>query len=208
MIGIFGGTFDPVHLGHLEPAHDVMEQLGLDKVLFIPNNVPPHREQPELKTAQRVELLQLALLDYPGFELDLREVKRSGPSYMVDTLVELQRDYPGETLCLILGMDAFLGLQQWYRWQSLFDYCHLVVTARPGFNLPVIEEQDIAQRIVSDAAELAASPHGKILIKSVSLLDVSASEIRRCIESGESASQLMPAAVYDRYREIIGLYAN
>lgn len=208
MIGIFGGTFDPVHYGHLQPVQDVYESLGLEKVLFIPNNIPPHRAQPVLGAAQRVELLQLALVGREGFELDLRELTRSGPSYMVDTLISLQQDYPGQTLLLIIGMDALAGLTGWSRWQQLFDLCHIVVTTRPGHELPSGLDEEITSRLTEDAGHLAMSPAGRILLKSASLLDISSSEIRRRTEAGDTASDLMPEAVYQKYREIMGLYAQ
>ena len=208
MIGIFGGTFDPVHYGHLKPAQDVMRELGLRRVLCIPNNVPPHREQPQLPTAMRVELLQLALQEFPGFELDLREIERDGMSYMLDTLISLKQDYADETLCLIIGMDAFAGLTHWYCWQKLFDYCHIVVTARPGYTLPPDLPDELASRIVDSAQALQTHRAGKILIKSVSLLDISASEIRQRMARGEDVRQWMPASVYEKYREITSLNAD
>jgi nicotinate-nucleotide adenylyltransferase len=208
MIGIFGGTFDPVHYGHLEPAGDIKRELGLSKLLFIPNNIPPHRQQPQLSTAQRISLLQLALAEYDGFEMDLREIERAGKSYMVDTLASLSEDYGGETLCLIIGMDALAKLTGWHRWQKLFDYCHLVVTARPAFELPATLHPDLQARRVDSAEALQRHPRGKILIKSVAQLNISASDIRQRVASGEDASELMPAAVYSKYREMINLHAN
>ena len=109
MIGIYGGTFDPIHYGHLRPALDVLQQTGLDEVRFIPNRAPPHRESPVLSDQQRAELVQLAIADTPEFVLDERELKREGPSYMVDTLQSLKDEFPEDTLCLIMGMDAFNG---------------------------------------------------------------------------------------------------
>lgn len=208
MIGVFGGTFDPVHYGHLRPAQDVMREMGLRKVLFIPNNVPPHREQPQLPAAMRIELLQLALRSFPGFELDRREIERDGVSYMLDTLISLKQDYPGDTLCLIIGMDALLGLTRWYCWQQLFECCHIVVTARPGYRRPDDLHPAIAARITTSEQALQCNQAGKILIKSVSLLDISASEIRQRVARGESLSGCMPAAVEARYREMTTLNAN
>ncbi len=208
MIGIFGGTFDPVHYGHLKPAQDVMRELSLRKVLFIPNHVPPHREQPQLPAAMRIELLQLALQEYPGFELDLREIERDGPSYMRDTLVSLKADYSDETLCLIIGMDAFAGLTHWYCWQQLFEYCHIVVTARPGYALPQALHPELQSRRVESLGALRRDAAGRILIKSVALVDISASKIRERAARGEDLSRWMPAAVHQKYSEIISLNAD
>jgi nicotinate-nucleotide adenylyltransferase len=198
MIGILGGTFDPVHYGHLRPALEVMESLGLDQMRFIPNSIPPHREQPWLDSQQRLQLLQLAIGDQPGFELDQRELERTGHSYMVDTLASLQDDFPGTPLCLVLGMDAFMGLKDWHQWQRIPGLCHLVVTTRPGAVLEQAFLQDIPAELVNSADELGLKAHGRILLKSVTQLDISASQIRQALKQGRSARYLMPDAVYDK----------
>ncbi|HEB82293.1 MAG TPA: nicotinate-nucleotide adenylyltransferase [Gammaproteobacteria bacterium] len=209
MIGIFGGTFDPVHYGHIKPALSVKQDLGLSPLLFIPNRVPPHREQPWLSVEQRLELLKLALADLPDVVIDERELRREGPSYMVDTLESLQQDYPGETLCLIIGMDAFAGITRWHRWRELFGLCHLVVTTRPGFSLDALEKNGnpadfafLRSRIIhEDEAELAESlgdKGGQILLKSVPQLDISSTMIRHKLAQGEDISAYLPAAVARR----------
>ena len=198
MIGILGGTFDPVHYGHLRPALEVMESLGLEQMRFIPNSIPPHREQPWLDSKQRLELLRLAIEDQPGFELDQRELERAGHSYMVDTLASLQDDFPGTALCLVLGMDAFMGLKDWHQWQRIPELCHLVVTTRPGAELDQAFLQDIPAELVDSADELRLKAHGRILLKSVTQLDISASQIRQALKQGTSARYLMPDAVYDK----------
>lgn len=203
MIGIFGGTFDPVHYGHLKPAQDIMQDLGLTKILFVPNRVPPHRQLPVLDETQRVSLLKLALQDYPGFELDLREIEREGLSYMVITLASIKQDYADETLCLILGMDAFLNIDQWYEWRDLFSYCHIVVTARPGFDLPANLDAFLQDKFVVDENALRKKTSGKILIKSVSLLPVSATEIREKVVAGESLQALMPDKVVQQFETVM-----
>ena len=119
MIGILGGTFDPVHFGHLRPALEVMQALALEEIRFIPNRLPPHREPPWLDADTRRRLLQIAIAQTPGFVLDERELQRDGPSYMVDTLQSLRVDFPDSALCLVIGMDAFAGLPRWHRWQEI-----------------------------------------------------------------------------------------
>ena len=141
MIGIFGGTFDPVHFGHIKPVLNVKQALNLSQVRFIPNSVPPHREEPWLSAEQRLSLLQSALEEYDDMVVDTRELDRGGPSYMIDTLRSLKSDYQDESICLVIGMDAFFGIAQWRQWKQLFELCHLVVTTRPGFDPALILEQ-------------------------------------------------------------------
>jgi len=203
LIGILGGTFDPVHYGHLRPALEVMQQLGLDEVRFVPNRIPPHRDEPSLSDQQRAELVQLAIESTPGFVLDDRELKRSGPSYMVDTLTSLKQDFPQSTLCLIMGMDAFNGLPQWHRWQTILELCHLIVTTRPGSELasfatlPPISNQFCTDPLVLRQA-LPETSGGQILLQSVTQLDISASQIRQYLIAGQSIQYLLPEALREK----------
>ena len=204
MIGILGGTFDPVHFGHLRPALDVKQALGLEQVRFLPNRVPPHRETPWLDASQRSLLLELALDEVPGFELDTRELEREGKSYMVDTLGSLREDFHGSPLCLILGMDAFCGLHQWHQWQRIPDLCHLVVTGRPGFSWPEIPElSGLESRRVADVSALEQSDAGAILIQSVTQLDISSSSIRAQLQAGLDIRYLLPEVVRNKLLEIM-----
>jgi len=202
LIGLFGGTFDPVHYGHLRPALEVMQAAELDEVRFIPNRVPPHREPPLLSDQQRAELVQLAIADTPGFVLEQRELLREGPSYMVDTLISLQQDFPDSTLCLIMGMDAFSGLPEWHRWQTIFELCHLIITSRPGSKLPNFATQTgIAQKISDDPKCLQQRPVGQILLQSVTQLDISASLIRQHLSNRQSIQFLLPEAVREKFEQ-------
>ncbi|MCG6937467.1 MAG: nicotinate-nucleotide adenylyltransferase [Gammaproteobacteria bacterium] len=210
MIGIFGGTFDPVHYGHIKPALSVKQALNLSQLRFVPNRLPPHRAEPWLNAEQRLLILQSALKDYPDIIIDERELKREGPSYMVDTLVSLKQDFPAETLCLIIGMDAFFGITSWFKWQSLLDLCHIVVTQRPGFDVNTIEEHFdnndylfIAPRLTTDTRELSKQECGKILLQSVPQLDISATQIRSSLLKGEDISQWMPEQACVQLREFM-----
>jgi len=199
LIGIFGGTFDPVHHGHLKPALDVKNALDLDEIRFIPNQDPPHRESPWLQAEQRKQLLELAITDYPGFELDDRELNRHGKSFMVDTLQSLRKDYPQAHLCLIVGMDAIAGFKQWHQWDKILTLCHIVVTQRPGYRWEdITDNQWFGQFITDDKTDLKREASGRILLQSVSQVDVSASEIRNLIKTSQDISHLMPAKVYQR----------
>jgi nicotinate-nucleotide adenylyltransferase len=197
MIGILGGTFDPVHFGHLRPALEVMQALQLEQVRFIPNRVPPHRKPPWLDAAVRKSLLQIAIAETEGFVLDERELQREGPSWMVDTLLSLRVDFPDTALCLIIGMDAFAGLPRWYRWQEILDLCHLVVTTRPGFDWPRSPELEALEKChAGSVAALRQAPAGKILLQSVTSLEISSSAIRQQFQAGQSIRYLLPEAVY------------
>ena len=210
MIGIFGGTFDPVHYGHIEPALSIKQALNLSQLRFIPNGTPPHRAVPWLSVEQRLCLLKSALQQYPDIVVDERELERDGPSYMVDTLRSLKSDYPDKRLCLIIGMDAFFGLTQWHQWQQLFDLCHLVITTRPGFELNSLsqqisaeEYQFISSKMVSDVQSLSSREAGQILLQSVPQLDISSTQIRAKLQAGEDMSQWMPTEVYRKLRGFI-----
>ena len=203
MIGVLGGTFDPVHYGHLRPALEVMQRLGLHQVRFIPNKVPPHRESPWLDADDRLELLEIAIDDQPGFVLDRRELTREGRSYMVDTFESLRADFPAEPLCLILGMDAFLGFTQWHQWQRIPDYCHLVVTTRPGSTLDMDYIDALPATLVSTGSGLVEETAGRILLQSVTQLDISASMIRAMLAEGLSVRYLLPDRVNERLMNMV-----
>ena len=203
MIGILGGTFDPVHYGHLRPALEVMQYTGLRQVRFLPNSIPPHREPPWLTTEDRLELLSTAIADQSGFVLDERELRREGRSYMIDTLESLQQEFSSESLCLILGMDAFLGLRQWYQWQRIPQFCHLIVTTRPGFEFNSEDIGDLPVTLISSADELEEVTAGRILLQSVTQLDISASAIRNMLARGQSARYLLPDPVNDKLMKMV-----
>jgi len=217
VIGIFGGTFDPVHYGHIKPALSVMQSLNLSQLRFIPNRLPPHRTEPWLSVEQRLALLKSALEKYPEAVIDERELNREGPSYMVETLASLKQDFSDDGLCLIIGMDVFFGLTSWYQWRSIFDYCHLVVTTRPGFEqsfdqaqvleqigkLDTTDYDFLAKKITTDVSVLTSQAAGRILLQSVPQLDISSTRIREKCLSGEDISDYMPAAVSQQLRGFI-----
>lgn len=197
-IGILGGTFDPIHFGHLRMAQELSEGLGLDAVHFIPAACPPHRAAPQENSQQRGEMVRLAIVGNPQFLLDPREFERGGPSYMVDTLTSLRTEFGKETsLFLLLGTDAFLGLPGWHRWRELFELTNIVVAHRPGYVL----DADMAPELRTEWLQRSAdkpdqSTCGKILSHPITALDISASAIRQAIQRGSSVRYLLPDAVY------------
>ncbi len=207
MIGIFGGTFDPVHYGHLRPALEVKQALGMAQVRFIPCYIPPHRAAPGATPEQRLAMLRLALAGVPGFVADERELLRGGPSYMVDTLASLRGELGDEPLALMLGQDAFAGIDSWHRWQQLFELAHIVVARRPGSEMPGTGALAalVADRLADQSAQLHTSPSGKIWFQDVTQLDISATAIRACVKEEGGCRFLTPEPVRE-YVEAHGLY--
>jgi nicotinate-nucleotide adenylyltransferase len=210
VIGIFGGTFDPVHYGHIKPALAIKQKLKLTQIRFVPNRAPPHRESPWLNVEQRLSLLTAALCDVPDVVIDRRELDRVGPSYMVDTVLSIKDDFPGERFVLIIGMDVFYDIAKWHRWKSLIDLCHIVVTTRPGFELNEVAKrmstedyQFLADNITDNTDALMQQDAGKILLQSVPQLDISATRIREMLLGGEDVSQWMPEQEYQELRGLI-----
>lgn len=198
MIGVLGGTFDPVHFGHLRPALDCQQALGLTQVRFIPLHVAVHRPQPAAPAALRLAMLEAAIADQAGFVLDTRELERPGGSYTYDTLVSL-RDELGshEAICLLIGADAFGGFLRWHRPMDILELAHLVVMRRPG-TADVGDPALIAlraKRRCEEARSLPNTPAGRILEQQVTQIQVSSTRLRGLIRAGMSPRYLLPDPV-------------
>lgn len=201
-IGVFGGTFDPIHIGHLRLALEVKQRLKLDEMRLMPCYIPPHRASPSVDAPQRLKMLQLALAECAELGWDARELEREKPSYTYDTLSELRAEFGADTsLSWCMGMDSFVALDTWYRWQELLDLAHLVVVARPDWELPTqgpVADLVAAQR--GDAARISTSPSGSLVILQQRLLPISATEIRAQIKAGDSPQFLLSDAVWNYIR--------
>lgn len=199
MIGILGGTFDPIHFGHLRPALDVAEILKLDEVRFIPCGQPPHREQPVASALQRLSMLRAAVSSHPKLKVDDRELSRQGPSYMVDTLASLKKDFPEKNLCLILGWDAFIHLESWHQWERLLELANIAVTHRPGWSVEQIGKHSELAKLIDErtvaAEKLSSKAAGFITFIAVTQLDISSTQIRQQLQQGNSVSYLLPDKV-------------
>ena len=208
MIGLFGGTFDPVHFGHLRPALEVHQSLALEETRFIPCGKPAHRDMPHARAEDRLAMLRLAVEGLDGFKIDDRELRRDGPSYMVDTLESIKQE-TSQALCLILGMDAFASLATWDRWERLLSLANIVVMQRPGVAQEHLYQKDalrkVLQKGVVEASQLHEHTSGAICFQSVIALDISATAIREAIQSGKSVRYLLPETVFE-YMQQRNLY--
>lgn len=207
-VGVFGGTFDPIHYGHLSAAWQVSMALGI-AVHMVASSQPPHRDRPAASASQRWQMLNLAVAGHPSLIADRRELDRSGPSYMVDTLQSFVDEFPQQGICLILGQDALNGLHRWHQWERLTQLAHLLVLQRPGYTPPTTGPVAdlIEQRQTENTADLAAPEGGKLLLLSVPALEISASHIRRLLASGRSPHFLLPPRCLG-YAQREGIYGQ
>jgi nicotinate-nucleotide adenylyltransferase len=201
-IGLLGGCFDPIHHGHLRPALEVFEQVGLAELRFVPVGDPPHRAKPQAPAAFRRAMVAAAIAGQPGFTVDDRELERPGPHYSVDTLASLRADLPGVPLCLLIGGDAFLGFDQWREPERILSLAHLIVMQRPGSALPQTGALGALLRAhgVRDARRLHETEAGAIHCVAVTPLEISSTQIRAALARGTSLRWLMPEAVWEMIR--------
>ena len=207
-IAIFGGTFDPVHNGHLRMATEVAEQLACDEVKLIPAGIPPHREANQVAGNHRLAMLALAVEGDDKLTVDDCELKREGLSYSIDTVINMRGALGNNaTLSLCMGIDAFNQLHTWHRWQELTDYAHVIVMTRPGFHLP--KDGEVFdwwhERIVHNVDELLAAPKGRVMSLELTPLSISSSDLRQRIGEEKSVRYLVPKAV-QKYIEQHKLY--
>ncbi len=196
-LGLFGGTFDPVHCGHLRAALEVVEGCRLAGVRLVPAAVPPHRPAPQASAELRLRILRAAVADEPRLSVDDRELRRAGPSYTIDTLRSLRAELPLTPLCLVLGADAFHGLAGWREWRALFTLAHLAVIPRPGVPLAPTGElaEEFLRRRSTDVARLTDPAGGAIVEQPVTALAISASAIRALLARGGDPRFLVPEPV-------------
>jgi len=209
-IGLFGGTFDPVHLGHLRLALEAAESLDLEQVRLLPCHQPPHRNSPRVESRQRADMLHLAMGASSLLRVDERELERQGPSYTLESLQQLRAELgPEVSLVWIMGSDAFVRLDTWHRWRELLDWAHLLVVRRPGYALP--ERGTLRDWWQAHTAEsndvLEQAPGGSILVRELRLLPISATEIRALVQAGRSPAYLVPERV-GHYMQEHGLYTS
>lgn len=198
-VGVFGGTFDPIHYGHLRAAQETLQKLTLAEVRFIPAGQPPHRPAPVATSGQRLAMVELAIRGLSGFRVDDRELRRGGPSYTVLTLESLRAELGAAPLCLLIGMDQFHGFESWHRWQDIPELAHIVVLSRPGAapdTLPAWAQG----RVAEDGAGLQQTPAGRLVFLGVSPQDISATRIRAALAQGGPVAGMLPDGVLEYIR--------
>lgn len=196
-IGILGGTFDPIHDGHLRTAIELQSALNLKEVRFIPCFEPVHRSKPFASSVDRLTMVQRAIENEPTLTVDTCEIDRAGPSYTIDTLEFLRKKFPNTPLCLILGLDALLSFPSWHRYQDIFSLAHLIVVHRPQYHLPEAGAVSdlLEERLQKNSDALHETLAGKIVLQPVTLLDISATDIRKQITTGKNPRFLLPDSV-------------
>ncbi|MDP1557443.1 MAG: nicotinate-nucleotide adenylyltransferase [Nitrosomonas sp.] len=205
LVGIYGGTFDPVHYGHLRIAEELNEAIGFHELRFLPSGSPCLRNAPGASRIHRVDMLQAAIQDNNKFILDAREINRADESYSVISLRELRHEIgENSALCFIMGADVFLKLAEWYCWHEIFELCHIVIVDRPGYlsiknnyNLSPELKENFFSRQVGEVNELKNLASGLIYVAATTLLDISATTIRAKILAGKSTRYLMPDVVLE-----------
>lgn len=197
---MMGGTFNPIHFGHLRMAQEVSDILDLSAVHFIPSATPPHKPETSASAEKRAEMVRLAIADNPKFKLDTRELHRAGTSYSIDTLESLRQELGNEiALCMLLGSDAFLKLNTWHRWSELLNVCHIILVQRPHTKiqeaLPAELQALLHNHYSEHIEDLSLAPSGHITMQPITALDISATAIREDIKHGNSLRYLMPESV-------------
>ena len=198
-IGLLGGTFDPIHIGHLRPALEISEALSLQQLFLMPNHIAPHKSSSHASAKQRSEMVRLAIQGQVNISVDCRELTRHSPSYTIDTLKEMKIQYPSTPICFIMGMDSLMSFDTWHQWQNILNYCHLIISQRPGwqgqFNHLVQKTVDLHKTSIKQ--DLHDLPYGKIYFQDTSQLDISSTQIRKLIYNKKSINYLVPEAVND-----------
>lgn len=202
-IGILGGTFDPIHLGHLRMAIELHDALDLERVHIVPCYQPVHRKMPVATPEQRLSMVQCAVEGEAALVADDREIKRKTPSYTIDTLNELRAEFADAPLCLLVGIDAFLGFTSWHQWRDILARAHIVIAHRPQYQLPStgIVADLLKERLQQDIAFIHEHAAGGILLRPITALEISASDIRKQIAMEKNPRYLLPDGVYDYIKQ-------
>lgn len=201
-IGILGGTFDPIHFGHIRPALEVKAKLNLECIWLMPNHIPPHKQTTNTSTAHRLAMVSQVCDIYPELVLCDIEIRRDTPSYTVTSLEALTQAYPQHEFYFIMGMDSFMQLESWYRWQDLFNLCHIVLCQRPGWTLDdesnmakLLGERSKTRPEIEQKTGLMQHNTGHIFPVEIAEQDVSSTEIREKIRLGDDLSQRLPPSI-------------
>lgn len=192
MIGFFGGSFDPVHFGHLKNVVSLKDTLNLSKLFLMPCAAPVHKNGLNFSNDQRLEMLQLATQEFNELSIDLREINRDSASYTIESLIDIKHEYPDTPICLIIGMDSFINLPTWKNYQDFHQYVHLIVIARPNYQAP---STSYSFTLAQSVAELHDQTSGLLYFSNTELLDISSSDIQGKINTQQSLSGLLPESI-------------
>ena len=193
MIGIYGGSFDPVHLGHLITAESIKKELNFERLFLLPCCEPVHKNSLHYSSEQRLEMLSLAIKEFPSLEIDTREIDRGGNSYMIETLAEIVKEFKDNTICLIIGMDSFITFKTWKKWDEFARLVHLIILPRNTDRL--VEKNLETFDLALDKSDLNISSSGLLYFSNSELIDISSTDIRGKIASNQNLDGLMPSSV-------------
>ncbi|PWY56255.1 nicotinic acid mononucleotide adenylyltransferase [Legionella qingyii] len=199
-IAIFGGTFDPIHNGHLQASITIQNYFKFDSYIFLPCKIPTIKPPSLANNAQRIEMINLAIKDIPDFKLDLREIKRDTPSYMVETLLSFRLEYPNASITLIIGHDAFLSLPHWYQWEKIITLANLLVINRVEFAdqpTPEIMRKFLKKHQSKSKKELLRTQAGIVFLFDAGHYEISSTSIREEIKKGAEVKNKLPYAIYE-----------
>lgn len=194
-LAIFGGTFDPIHYGHIQPLEYAAKQCELDEIIVMPCHLPPHKAKPNISKEHRVTMIKLAIENNPLFKIDLFEINRNSPSYTIDTLTYFKKNYPIYDLCFFMGQDSYFNLTKWYKWQEILTLAKIVVLSRPMTTKTFPDNEFLSPYLCKDLRQFRIQKQGCILTLETPMLNISSSEIKRMLKLGEDVSKLMPESV-------------
>ena len=193
MIGVYGGSFDPVHFGHLKTANSIKNELNFERLFLLPCFEPVHKNSLHYSSIERLKMLSLAIKEFPSLEIDTREIDRGGSSFMIDTLIELLKEYKENNICLIIGMDSFISFKTWKKWDQFASLVHLIVLPRNS-GQPSQNSLDTFELAI-DKTDLIIKPNGLLYFSNSELIDISSTDIRDRIASNQNLDGLMPTSV-------------
>ena len=193
MIGVYGGSFDPVHFGHLKTANSIKNELNFERLFLLPCFEPVHKNSLHYSSIERLKMLSLAIKEFPSLEIDTREIDRGGSSFMIDTLIELLKEYKENNICLIIGMDSFISFKTWKKWDQFASLVHLIVLPRNS-DQPSQNSLDTFELAINKN-DLNTKPNGLLYFSNSELIDISSTDIRDRIASNQNLDGLMPTSV-------------
>ena len=200
MIGIYGGSFDPIHLGHLQTATSIKNELSISRLFMLPCFEPVHKNTLHYTSQQRLQMLNLAIKEFTNLEIDTREILRGGSSFMIDTLLDLKESFQNEPICLIIGMDSFINFKTWKNWDEFSKLIHLIVLPRDG-DQPTSKNLETFE-LVNEINQLKSKSNGHLYFSNSQMIDISSSAIRGKIAANQNLDNLLPISIINFLKKI------